>query len=171
MFLFRAETVLNEYKALAPDILNNVHMAMDYASYPAEADPGYYASVIETPFDKAIMEKSSRVAVVPCDPLWSDIGSWESLWEIGNKDANDNVIEGNAVCHGTHGCLVHAQNRLVACAGLEDVVVIDTGDAVLVANRSNGDALRALVKTLKKDGYAEVAGKPTAQPNVVSVAA
>ena len=97
MFLFRVQTILNEYLNFAPDILRAVYPAIDEALHPTEADHDHYAAVAETPFDKAIMEKSSRVAVVPCDPAWSDIGSWESLWEIGEKDENDNVVSGNAV--------------------------------------------------------------------------
>jgi mannose-1-phosphate guanylyltransferase/mannose-6-phosphate isomerase len=156
MFLFRTETLLNEYRSLAPEILKKVHVAMDRAVHPTEADRDHYKTIEEIPFDKAIMEKSSRVAVIPCDPLWSDIGSWESLWEIGRKDSDGNVIAGNAVCQDTRDCLIHAQKRLITCAGLENMVVIDTGDAVLVANRSDGDAMRSLVKTLKREGYAEI---------------
>lgn len=165
MFLFKAGTILEEYAVHAPAILRKVIQAMDYAPELTEADHDLYAAAAEMPFDKAIMEKSSRVAVVPCNPAWSDIGSWESLWEIGEKDESDNVISGNAVCHEARGCLVHAQKRLVTCAGVENIVVIDTGDAILVADRSNGDALRGLVKALKRDGFDEVAGSPAIAPN------
>ena len=166
MFLFSVATLLEEYKHFAPGILKMVRLAMDSAPHATEADHDYYAAITEAPFDKAIMEKSFRVAVVPCDPAWSDIGSWESLWEIGEKDSDGNVISGNAVCESTRGCLVHAQKRLVTCAGLENMVIVDTGDAVLVANRSDGDAMRTLVKTLKRDGHTEVSAHPTAMSAV-----
>jgi hypothetical protein len=115
------------------------------------------------------MEKSLRVTVVPCEPAWSDIGSWESLWEISKKDANGNVITGNAVCESTRGCLVHARKRLVTCAGLENTVVIDTGDAVLVASRGDNDAMRSLVKNLKGAGYAEVSRPASAEEDIKPV--
>jgi mannose-1-phosphate guanylyltransferase len=156
MFLFEVATLLNEYKIHAPDVLKQSYLAMDTAANPAAADESFYSKIPEMPFDKAIMEKSARVAVVPCDPAWSDIGSWESLWEIGEKDAAGNVIAGNAVCAESQGCLIHAQKRLITLAGVENIVVIDTGDAVLIANRSDGDAMRSLVRTLKGGGYAEI---------------
>jgi mannose-1-phosphate guanylyltransferase/mannose-6-phosphate isomerase len=156
MFLFAVEALLSEYKNLAPEHLNKAYMAMDCATHSTAADHNYYAAIPELPFDKVIMEKSSRVAIVPCDPAWSDIGSWESLWEIGQKDSDGNVIEGNAVCKDTRDCLIHAQKRLVTCAGVKNIVVVDTGDAVLIANRSDGDAMRSLVKALKSAGYAEI---------------
>lgn len=160
MFLFSTETLLEEYKNHAADILEKTRLAMEGALHPAEASNDHYAVIPEAPFDKAIMEKSSRVAIVPCDPEWSDIGSWESLWEISEKDRNGNVIEGNAVCQSTRDCLIHAQKRLVACAGVENLVVVETGDALLIANRSDGDSMRSLVKALKGAGYAEMA-QPT----------
>lgn len=160
MFLFAADTLLAEYMTFAPDILSQVFLAMDCADHPARADRDYYAAIPEAPFDKAVMEKSGRVAVIPCNPAWSDIGSWESLWEIGKKDRAGNVIAGNAVCADTRDCLIHAQKRLVTCAGVENIVVVDTGDAILIANRSDGEAMRALVRTLKGGGYAEIARPP-----------
>jgi mannose-1-phosphate guanylyltransferase/mannose-6-phosphate isomerase len=166
MFLFSTRTLLEEYKKLAPGILKAVYQAMDNGLHPTEAGHDYYASIADAPFDKTIMEKSSRVAVVPCDPAWSDIGSWESLWEIGRKDGDGNVITGNAVCHGTRGCLIHAQKRLLTCAGLENMIVVDAGDAVLVANRNNSDAMHALVKNLKQDGYAELSSHTALMPAV-----
>jgi len=129
---------------------------MQNAQRYSEAAHDDYAAIPELPFDKAVMEKSSRVAIVPCDPAWSDIGSWESLWEISKKDGDGNVIEGNAVCRSTQDCIIHAQKRLVACAGVKNLVIVETGDALLIANRSDGDSMRTLVKTLKGAGYSEV---------------
>jgi mannose-1-phosphate guanylyltransferase/mannose-6-phosphate isomerase len=157
MFLFSTDTLLAEYDSHAADILEKVRQALERGSHLPGAANDHYGAIPEAPFDKAIMEKSSRVAIIPCNPDWSDIGSWESLWEIRKKDMDGNVIEGNAVCHGTRDCLIHAQKRLVACAGVENLVVIETGDALLVANRSDAESMRSLVKALKKGGYAEMA--------------
>ncbi len=152
MFLFSARTLFEEYERHAPGILEKVRAALAHG-----AANDHYNAIPEAPFDKAIMEKSSRVAVIPCDPSWSDIGSWESLWEIRKKDEQGNVIEGNAVCHSTRDCLIQSHKRLVACAGVENLVVIETGDALLVANRSDAESMRSLVKMLKKNGYEEMA--------------
>jgi mannose-1-phosphate guanylyltransferase/mannose-6-phosphate isomerase len=170
MFLFSTSVLLDEYRNHAAGILKTVALAMDSAAHATAAHATHYASIAEVPFDKAIMEKSVNVAVVPCDPSWSDIGSWESLWEIGDKDHNGNVIAGNAVCENTRDCLIHAQDRLVTCAGLENMVIVDTGDAILVAARSDGDAMRSLVKTLKKDGYAEVSRNTNATTSLSAAA-
>ncbi len=150
MFLFSTEILLAEYRSHAAEILEKVYLAM------AQGMGSHYAAVPEAPFDKAVMEKSSRVAIIPCNPGWSDIGSWESLWEIREKDTHGNVIEGNALCQSTYNCLIHAKKRFIACAGLENLVVIETDDALLIANRSDTDAMRSLVNSLKKTGRYEM---------------
>jgi len=160
MFLFSTQTILEEYAVSAPEILNSVKMAMKNGKRRWEAAAHPYEIIPAEPFDKAIMEKSSRVAVVPCNPAWSDIGSWESLWEIRKKDKNGNATEGRTACYETRNCLIQAKNKLIACAGVENIVVIETADALLIADRSNGDAMRALVKTLKNTGCSEVASQP-----------
>ena len=160
MFLFSTRTILEEYAVYAPEILNDVRMAMKNGRRRWEAAAHPYEIIPSQSFDKAIMEKSSRVAVVPCDPAWSDIGSWESLWELRKKDKNGNVTEGRTACYDTRNCLIQSKNKLIACAGVENIVVIETADALLIADRSNGDAMRELVKTLKNTGCPEVASQP-----------
>lgn len=156
MFLFKAGEVLNQFKTHAPHILSAVNEAMQ-AGKPGTPDSALYARIPSEPFDKAIMEKAHNVAVVPCNPVWSDIGSWESLWDIRDKDDAANVIEGSAVTIDNKGCLIIARSdRLVACAGLKNIVVIDTGDAILVADRSNSEAIKTLVAALKQAGHPQV---------------
>lgn len=170
MFLFGAGAVLKQFEKYSAEILAQVCAAMAASDDPREASFEIYADIPEEPFDVAIMEKSLHVAVVPCNPSWSDIGSWESLWEIREKDENGNVTEGRTACIDTKNCLVQSKDRLVACAGVENIVVIDTEDAILIADRSNGDAMKALVKSLKKTGCREtreVAAKPQPVLNVV----
>lgn len=160
MFLFQTSALITEYTRHAAVIMEQVRVAMDSADSPLAACKDQYLSVIETPFDKAIMERSAHVAVVPCDPAWSDIGSWESLWELRDKDAHGNALEGNTACHAVSNCMVQANGRLIAMAGVENLIVIDTGDALLIADKSNGDALRGLVKGMKKEGRSEVVLPP-----------
>lgn len=156
MFLFRTGAVLESYQAHAPEILERVECALAQAASPDHAHPEQYGAVPEEPFDKAIMEKSDRVAVVPCDPAWSDIGGFESLWEIREKDENGNVLEGDAVAQDSKNCLVLAQDRLVACVGVQDLVIAEAGDSILIADRSNADSLRAMVKTLRSQSRPEM---------------
>lgn len=134
MFLFRTGAALTQFRLHAPEISQSL---------------ARYESMPETSFDKAVMEKSERVAVIPCDPGWSDVGSWESLWEIKPKDSQGNVIEGEARCHDASGCLILSRNKLIACAGLENIVVVETDDAILIADRRNPEALRALTQSMR----------------------
>ncbi|HEY8190446.1 MAG TPA: mannose-1-phosphate guanylyltransferase/mannose-6-phosphate isomerase [Micavibrio sp.] len=160
MFLFATDTVLNQYDAHASHILTDVRKSMASSAVAGSPDADLYSVIAKEPFDVAIMEKSAHVAIVPCDPEWSDIGSWESLWEIREKDMHENVVEGRAACYDTKRCLVQAKERLIACAGLEDIVIVDTGDAILIADRKNSDAMRVLVSGLKKSGVRELVDAP-----------
>jgi mannose-1-phosphate guanylyltransferase/mannose-6-phosphate isomerase len=155
MFLFSAEAVLNQFETHAPAILAATRRAIEAGTHEAP-DSALYAAIPSQPFDKAIMEKTSDGIVVPCDPVWSDIGSWHSLWEMRAQDAHGNVAESGAILIDSRNCLVQADKRLVACAGVENLVIIDTGDALLVADRANADAMRNLVKALKEKGRQEL---------------
>lgn len=159
MFLFSAAEVLRQFEQHAADILAVVGEAMNNGA-PDAPCAQTYATVRMQPFDKAIMEKSSQVMVVPCDPQWSDVGSWESLWDLREKDSNGNVVDGRAACVNASGCLIQSKDRLVAVAGVNDIVVIETGDALLIANKSDGDSLKALVKSLKDSGAREAIEEP-----------
>lgn len=161
MFLFSAQSVLDHFADLSPAILSGVEESLRTAPHPSMPAANIYDAIEKQPFDTAIMEKSSRVAIVPCDPEWSDIGSWESLWDIRTKDMNGNVIEGRAACHDTKNCLIQGKDRLIACAGLENIVVIETEDAILIADRSNSDAMKVIVNGLRKSGCREVMDPPS----------
>ena len=160
MFVFSAATLLDEFTALAPDVLEAVRAAMADADNPPDAAPfrlaaAAYERVPAIPFDKAVMEKSARVAVVPLDVGWSDVGSWQRLWEVSDKDANGNVAYGDVLFEDSRNSLVRADRRLVACAGVEDIVVVETADAVLVADRFDTAGVKALVERLKAAGRPE----------------
>ena len=115
------------------------------------------------PIDKAVMERAGRIAVVPCDPAWSDLGSWHALWEQLPKDASGNAVRGDVVLDGCENSLVHAEGRLVACSGVRDLAIVATDDAILVADRGRSDAVRELVATLKDAGRAEAVAHGTEQ--------
>ncbi|MCB1592143.1 MAG: mannose-1-phosphate guanylyltransferase [Alphaproteobacteria bacterium] len=155
MFVFNVDSVLGQYEKHAKSLNDTVKQAM------AKQDGGVidaelYASIEKKPFDKAIMEVADHVAVVPANPDWSDIGSWESLWEIRAKDENGNVKDGDVFCLQSTDCMVQANGKLVACAGVRDLVVIDTPDSLLVADKKNSDIMKHLVNALKADSRPEV---------------
>jgi mannose-1-phosphate guanylyltransferase/mannose-6-phosphate isomerase len=167
MFLFRAERILAELGAHAPAILAGVE---DAFAALAEAPGGAfevplarYEAVPAEPIDKAVMERAARIAVVPCDPGWSDLGSWEALWEQLPKDDAGNAVRGDVLLDETANCLVHAEGRLVACSGVQDLAVVASDDAILVAARSRGDGVRQLVSLLKAAGRPEASAHGTEQ--------
>lgn len=153
MFLFSADVVLAEFKNHAPEILKNIEKAVKNSSHRPTAD--LYAAIPSEPFDKAIMERSSRVTVVPSNPKWSDIGSWESLWDIRDKDGDNNVLEGNAIAHNATNSLVQSNGKLIAISGLDNIVVVETDDAILIMNKSDSGSMRELVKKVKDKNSAE----------------
>jgi mannose-1-phosphate guanylyltransferase/mannose-6-phosphate isomerase len=159
MFLFRADRILEELFTHAPPILGAVEQA--FAALRAvpggafEVPEAPYAAVPAAPIDKAVMERADRIVVVPCNPGWSDLGSWQALWEQLPKDDAGNAVQGDALLDRTESCLIHAEGRLVACAGVRDLAVIETADAVLVSDRYDSEAGRRLVALLEKAGRAE----------------
>jgi mannose-1-phosphate guanylyltransferase len=156
MFVFTAGFVLKQFEIYAQNVLAAVNDAMAGADL-AKPEADVYGRIPVNSFDKAIMEKSGSVMVVPCDPDWSDIGSWQSLWDIAPKDAQGNVFKGEIVETETRNCFIQGQKgRVIACAGVENLVVVDMGDAILVADRRNTDSLRVLVARLKEAGHDEI---------------
>jgi mannose-1-phosphate guanylyltransferase/mannose-6-phosphate isomerase len=159
MFLFRADRILEELGIHAPGILEAVQAAFaalrEVPGGAFEVPEALYAAVPAQPIDKAVMERAERIAVVPCDPGWSDLGSWQALWEQLPKDAAGNAVQGDALLDRTESCLVHAAGRLVACAGVRDLAVIETADAILVSDRLDSEAGRRVVALLQKAGRAE----------------
>jgi mannose-1-phosphate guanylyltransferase/mannose-6-phosphate isomerase len=159
IFLFRADRILAELGAHAPGILQAVERA--YAALSPAPGGGFevsqasYDAVPAAPIDKAVMERAERIAVLPCDPGWSDLGSWQALWEQLPRDAAGNAVRGQAFLDTSADCLIHAESRLVACAGVRDLAVIETPDAVLVSDRRDTDAGRRLVALLQRAGRAE----------------
>ena len=162
MFVFSTATLLGAFERLAPEVLAAVRAAVRTAAAGARADATpfrvpaeAYAEAPALAFDKAVIERSDEVAVVPIDVGWSDVGSWHRLWEVCDKDADGNAAEGDVVLEGTRNTLVRADRRLVACAGVEDLVVVETADAVLVAGRQDAEGVRAIVERLKEARRAE----------------
>jgi mannose-1-phosphate guanylyltransferase/mannose-1-phosphate guanylyltransferase/mannose-6-phosphate isomerase len=157
MFLFRVGTILAELQAHVPALLAAVRAATRPGpNGRLDVEPELFAAVPALPIDKAVMECSDRVAVVPCAPGWSDVGSWQAIWEIEERDATGNAVSGDALVVGGRDNLVRAEGRLVAVAGVDDLAVIETADAVMVAPRADADAVKALVGRLAELGRPEV---------------
>ena len=159
MFLFRADRIIEELAEHEPLILKATEAA--FAGVRKSGDGSFrtsldlYERIPSMPIDKAVMERASRIAVVPCDPDWTDLGSWHAIWEQSTKDGNGNAARGDVLLHDAKNCLVHAASRLVTCAGVQDLAVIETGDAVLVVDRNRSEPVKALVADLNAAGRNE----------------
>jgi mannose-1-phosphate guanylyltransferase/mannose-6-phosphate isomerase len=150
MFVFRADRMLEELARWSPEILDATRAACpEPAAVPAKGlDPAAYGRIPSQPIDKAVMERSARVAVVPADPKWSDVGSWHAIWELMDKDADGNACQGDTVTVAARDNLVRSEKRVVALAGVSGLAVIETADAVLVVDRQNSEAVRGVVDAL-----------------------
>jgi mannose-1-phosphate guanylyltransferase/mannose-6-phosphate isomerase len=163
MHLFGIETVKNNFLQFAPATWETVADALRGSLSPTQPLRNFYSGIKKEPFETAVLEKSESVAVVPCDPKWTDVGCWESVWEMKRKDTAGNAMDGNAICHDTKNSMIMAQSRLVTCVGLEDVIVIDTGDSILVADRKKPESLKAMVQNLNAanaQGVSSIFKKP-----------
>ncbi len=157
MFVATAGTLLTELERYAPEVLAAARAGVAEGT----RDLGFVrlgASFIRAPsisIDHAVMERTTLAAVVPCNPGWSDVGSWASLWEIGAKDAEGNVTLGPVATLGARNCFVRSEGILTAVVGLEDVVLVVTDDAVLACPRSRAQDVKLMVDQLKAAGRKE----------------
>jgi mannose-1-phosphate guanylyltransferase len=154
MFMFKASAFLKALEVHAPDIYSVCKKAIEKTEKDLDfvrVDKDIFASCPSDSIDYAVMEKTSEAAMVTLDAGWSDVGSWSSLWETGEKDANGNVTTGDTLLEGTNNSYVNAEHSLVAVIGLEDVVVVETKDAVMVANKKNAEHIKTVVNRLKAE--------------------
>ena len=159
MFLFRADRILAELRRFEPDLVEGAEAAFAAGRHDpfAMPEPERWSEVKALPIDKAVMERSDRVVCVPCDPEWSDVGSWQALWELMDRDEHGNAQSGDVVLSGARDNLVRSERRLVALAGVSNLVVVETADAVLVADRAQSEQVKDLVALLTRSGRREAA--------------
>jgi mannose-1-phosphate guanylyltransferase/mannose-6-phosphate isomerase len=151
-FLFRADVLLSELARLEPAMAEAIEAAVAKASTDLgflRLDPDAFARAPQKSIDYSIMEKTDRAAVVAGDFRWSDIGSWDALFDITPRDAGGNVLHGPAVTIDSTGCIVHSDGQLVAAAGVNDMVIVTTSDAVMVVPRARAQEVRELVNKVK----------------------
>ena len=152
MFVFRAGRYLEELALHRPDIAAGAeaaYAAADRSDGTVALPTSEFGRCPAESIDFAVMEHTDRGAIVPSDPGWSDVGSWSSLWELGVKDADGNVLRGDVIAVGTEDSYVRASNRVIGVVGLEDVVVVDTPDALLVASRGEVQDVKEIVQALE----------------------
>jgi mannose-1-phosphate guanylyltransferase/mannose-6-phosphate isomerase len=159
MFLFRASSYLAELEKMAPQMLEACRAALDLAHTDLDfirLDAEKFTACPSDSIDYAVMEKTDKAMVVALDAGWNDIGSWSALWDIADKDQDGNVQHGDVLSIKNHNCYLHsADGRLVAAVGLQDMIVVDTDDAVLVAHKDQVQQVKSIVDTLKQQGRPE----------------
>jgi len=158
MFLFRASRYLDELKQFRPDILEACQQAIGQVDPDMDfvrVDKAAFLACPEESIDYAVMEKTADAVVVPMDAGWSDVGSWSSLWEISDQDEQGNVQHGDVLSHDSHNNYVFAETSLVATVGVDDIVVVQTKDAVLVAAKDKVQEVKQIVGQLKAAGRTE----------------
>lgn len=160
MFCFSVGTLLAELDTYAPEVLSAVKRVLEssritqaHKHLAVTLDSDSFADVPDISIDYALLERSSRVATVPCDIGWSDIGSWNAMSELTPEDEQGNRFEGEVLVYSSANNYVQSPERLVALVGVQDLIVVDTPDALLVAHKDQAQDVKHIVSQLKKNGH------------------
>ena len=152
MFCFKASAYIEELKKNSPDIITHAKAAIEKSKDDLDftrLDKDEFEKCEDISIDYAVMEKTDKGAVVALDSKWSDVGSWDSVWQVSKKDDDGNVCIGDIIAKSTKDCLIRA-NKLVCTIGLENMIIVDTQDALLVADKKYDQDVKAIVEDLKK---------------------
>jgi mannose-1-phosphate guanylyltransferase len=158
IFMFKASTFLNELKIHEPEIYSACNKSLVYSTIESDfinIDKNEFDLCPSKSIDYAVMEKTANSLVVPLKTLWSDIGSWESLWELKNKDSQGNVSDGDVILRDVKNTFSFSTNRLISALGVNNLVIIDTADSVLVADKNYSQNITKIVNKLNKDNRNE----------------
>jgi mannose-1-phosphate guanylyltransferase/mannose-6-phosphate isomerase len=164
IFLFPARLYIDELERLRPDMVAACRRALADGQRDSDfirLDKEAFSACDSDSIDYAVMEKTHRAAVVPVAMGWSDIGSWDALWEMSARDRDGNSIEGNVLAEDTRNCYLRSEAGLVAAIGIEDLVVVGTADAVMVAPRKRTQDVKKLVARLVSERRDEADALPT----------
>ena len=151
-FVFRADVMLEELKSFEPEMASAAEEAVARAREDLDflvLDAESFAKAPKKSIDYAVMERTDKAAVILADVGWSDVGQWSTVWRLSEHDANGNALRGHAVALDTRNTLVRSSDQLTAVVGLDNMIVVTTHDAVLVADQSQADKVKQLVDTLK----------------------
>ena len=152
MFMFKIDTFISELTTHSPDIVKSVNNAINNAEQDLDfirLDKQAFESSPSDSIDYALMEKSDNVVVVPLDAQWNDIGDWSSLYDIGTKDNNGNVIQGDVFTEETTNTYINANHHMVATIGVQDLVIIDTPNATLISAKDKAQEVKKIVEQLQ----------------------
>ncbi len=158
MFMFKAKSFLDELEKLNPEMLTACRKAyagakvdMDFFRLDKEA----FSKCPADSIDYAVMERTDKAVMIPLDANWNDVGSWSALWDVVEKDEYGNAVKGDVLTFDTNGSFLYAQNKLVAAIGVQDLVVVETDDAVMVAPKDRVQEVKEVVAQLKESNRRE----------------
>jgi len=158
MFAFKASVFLSELQKYSPDMLEACRVSYEKAQTDLDftrVDEEAFAACPEDSIDYAVMEKTDNAVLIPLDADWSDVGSWSALWEISEKDAQGNAKKGDVLCIDSANNYIQADKKLIAALGVDNLVVVETDDAILVADKNKVQDVKSIVAELKKEGRSE----------------
>jgi mannose-1-phosphate guanylyltransferase/mannose-6-phosphate isomerase len=160
MFVFRASRYLEELSHFQPEIVAACSKALELAQKDFDfirLDSAAYAASPDNAIDYAVMERTQRACVVAMEAGWNDIGSWASVWEVADKDGQNNATQGDVILQDCNDCLVHGTTRLITAVGMSNTIIIETADALLIMNTDHAQGTKQLVATMNKGQRNEVA--------------
>ena len=158
IFLMKANLIIDQYKLFAPEIFSYCRKCIECGSIDLDflrVDKKKFFSCPSVPFDIAIMEKTKLGVVIPLDIEWSDIGSWESIWRISKKDKDGNSLIGNTFTDETKNCYLRSENKLIVGLGIEDLIVVETADAVLITKKEFSQKVKQIVEKMQEKNFKE----------------
>jgi len=158
MFLIKASRYLQELQKYRPDIFTACKKALEHTTHDQDfvrLDVEAFTACPDESVDYAVMENTTDAVVVPLDAGWNDIGAWSALWEVNDKDKDGNTAFGDTILQDTTNSLIHGGERLIATVGLDNVVIVDTKDALLVACKDKVQDVKKIVEKLKADKRSE----------------
>lgn len=158
IFMFRASVLLDELKAYHPEIFAVCEKTIQQAKLDEQVirlDKASFKACPSDSIDYAVMEKTKKAAMVRLDSGWSDVGTWDAVWQSNQKTPEGNVIQGDVVQHGTHNSLLKSTHRLLVVNGVEDMIIVETPDVVLVTHKSKAQNIKEIVSELSSEQRSE----------------
>ena len=154
MFIWRVDAILREMERLIPETHAQIEEISQDLGTPREDDTlqRVWPQIAKETIDFGVMERAEEVAVIPVNIGWNDVGSWATLLDILPADVEGNILTGEVAAVDVRNSLIYSSGRLIAAIGLEDVIVVDTGDATLICPRDRAQDVRKIVERLKEQG-------------------
>jgi len=158
MFVFKATQIIKEIEIHTPDVLNYCKKSLEEKILDLDfqrLNKNAFKDCPNVSIDVAVMEKTSLGTVLPLEANWTDIGSWDAVWKISKKNADNNFIEGNIITKNSKNCYLRSEKRLIAAIGIQDLIVVETSDAILISDKAQSQEVKDIVNILKEKGIPE----------------